>query len=142
MLLRSKGTGLKVQDSRLGIVGLLWDVVVDPFHSVVVDAVVAHGDSLSRIVPVGGTCAQAEDPWHLCSHASVKSFPDIACQIISRHCLCTGELNAIRKRKCFLCSPFYGRAYRWAMLGDIITKRTKRTISGVRLYWELAEPKG
>ena len=26
--------------------------------------------------------------------------------------LCTGELNAIRKHKCFLCSPFYGRACR------------------------------
>ena len=35
--------------------------------------------------------------------------------------LCTGELNAIRKQKCFLCSPFYGRACRWAMLGEIIT---------------------
>jgi hypothetical protein len=33
--------------------------------------------------------------------------------------LCTGELNAIRKQKCFLCSPFYGRACRWHMLGEI-----------------------
>ena len=33
--------------------------------------------------------------------------------------LCTGELNAIRKHKCFLCSPFYGKACRWAMLGDL-----------------------
>ena len=32
-----------------------------------------------------------------------------------------GELNAIRKQKCFLCSPFYGRACRWAMLGEIKT---------------------
>ena len=32
-----------------------------------------------------------------------------------------GELNAIRKQKCFLCSRFYGRACRWAMLGEIIT---------------------
>ena len=29
----------------------------------------------------------------------------------------TGELNAVRKHKCFLCSPFYGEACRWAMLG-------------------------
>ena len=26
--------------------------------------------------------------------------------------LCTGKLNAIRKKKCFLCSPFHGRACR------------------------------
>ena len=32
--------------------------------------------------------------------------------------LCTGELNAIRKQKCFICSPFYGRACRLAMLGE------------------------
>ena len=31
--------------------------------------------------------------------------------------LCTGELNAIRKQKCVLCSPFYGTACRWAMVG-------------------------
>ena len=30
--------------------------------------------------------------------------------------LCTGKLNAIRKQKCFLCSPFYRGACRWAML--------------------------
>ena len=30
--------------------------------------------------------------------------------------LCTGE------HKCFLCSPFYGRACRWAMLGELIPK--------------------
>jgi len=35
--------------------------------------------------------------------------------------LCTGELNASRKHKCFLCSPFYGRACRWAMVGEIKT---------------------
>ena len=38
--------------------------------------------------------------------------------------LCTGELNAIRKHKCFLCSPFYPRACRWAMLGSIQAQRT------------------
>ena len=32
--------------------------------------------------------------------------------------LCTGELNAIRKQKYFICSPFYGRLCRWAMLGE------------------------
>jgi len=32
--------------------------------------------------------------------------------------ICTGGLNAIRKHKCFLYSPFYGRACSWAMLGE------------------------
>ena len=29
--------------------------------------------------------------------------------------LCTRELNATRKQKCFICSPLYGRTCRWAM---------------------------
>ena len=36
--------------------------------------------------------------------------------------LCTGELNAIRWQKCFICSPFHGRACRWAMLGELKPK--------------------
>ena len=43
-----------VQGSGSGMVGLLWDAVLDPVHSVVVDAVVAHGDRSSHIGPVGG----------------------------------------------------------------------------------------
>ena len=39
--------------------------------------------------------------------------------------LCTGEQNAIRKHKCFPCSPFYGRACRWAMLGELKPKGPK-----------------
>ena len=39
--------------------------------------------------------------------------------------LCTGELNAIRKHNCFLCSPFHGRACRWAMLGELKPKGPK-----------------
>ena len=35
--------------------------------------------------------------------------------------LCTGELNAIRKHKCFLCSHF-GRACRWSMMGELKPK--------------------
>ena len=31
----------------------------------------------------------------------------------------TGELNAIPKQKCFICSPFHGRACRWDMLGEL-----------------------
>ena len=47
------------------------------------------------------------------------------------------------------CSPFYGRACRWAMLGELKPKGPKgcdplfyRTSSSVRLWWELEEPKG
>ena len=39
--------------------------------------------------------------------------------------LCTGVLNTIRKQKCFICSPFYGRACRWAMLGCIKARGPK-----------------
>jgi len=30
-------------------------------------------------------------------------------------------LGAIRKQKCFICSPFYGTACRWAVLGELKT---------------------
>ena len=36
-----------------------------------------------------------------------------------------GQLNAIRKYKCFLCNPFYGRACRRAMLGELKPKGPK-----------------
>ena len=36
--------------------------------------------------------------------------------------LWTGELTAIQKHQCCLCSPFYGRACRWAMLGELKPK--------------------
>ena len=39
-------------------------------------------------------------------------------RIASTPSLCTGELRAIRKQKYFICSLFYGRACRWAMLGE------------------------
>ena len=39
--------------------------------------------------------------------------------------LCTGGLNAIRKHEYFLCSPFYGRACRWVMLGELKPKGPK-----------------
>ena len=39
-----------------------------------------------------------------------------------------GKLNAIRKQKCFLCSPFYGRACRWAMLGELKLEGPKGSV--------------
>ena len=39
--------------------------------------------------------------------------------------LCTGELNVIRMHKCVLCSPFYGRKCRWAILGELKPKGHK-----------------
>ena len=50
---------------------------------------------------------------------SSKNLKDL--KDLSPHEPVHGELNAIRKQKCFLCSPFYGRACRWAMLGEIKT---------------------
>ena len=35
--------------------------------------------------------------------------------------LCTGELNAIRKHKCFLCSPFYVKGVSLGYVGRIKT---------------------
>ena len=49
------------------------------------------------------------------------------------------QANAIRKQKCLFCSPFYGRACRWALLGEINTYRTYRTD---RDCWEKLTPTG
>ena len=38
--------------------------------------------------------------------------------------LCTGELNAIRKHNCFLCSPFYVKGVSLGYVGRIKTLRT------------------
>ena len=54
-----------------------------------------------------------------------REFPNRATLYLFYTSLCTGELNAIRKHKRFLCSPFYGRACRWAMLGELKPKGPK-----------------
>jgi len=69
---------LRVQGSGSGIVGLLWDAVLDPVDRVVVDAVVAHGDRSSHIGPVGGG--------GLCSGFAASLQPH-KCQIHSRNFL-------------------------------------------------------
>ena len=46
-------------------------------------------------------------------------YPNRATLYLLYASLCTGELNAIPKHKCFPCSPFYVRACRWAMLGEL-----------------------
>ena len=42
-----------------------------------------------------------ETSWYAFTH------PNSATLYLLYTSLCTGELNAIRKHKCFLCSPFY-----------------------------------
>ena len=56
--------------------------------------------------------------------------------------LCTGELNAIPRHKCFRCSPLYGGACRWAMLGELKPNGPKGlTVPGPRLIaFPLAVP--
>ena len=56
--------------------------------------------------------------------ADTGTYPAFTHPNRATHCplytsLCTGELTAIRKQKCFICCPFYGRACRWAVLGEI-----------------------
>ena len=50
---RIEGSGQGVRGHGLNDMGLHWDAVEDPILSVVVDAVVAHGDGASNIAPDG-----------------------------------------------------------------------------------------
>ena len=62
---------------------------------------------------LGSVCVASGPVWVNTKH------PNRATIYLLYTSLCTGELNAIRKHNCFLCSPFYGRACRWAMLGEL-----------------------
>ena len=82
---------------------------------------VSHHRSDHRRILLGGTGQTVGQP-----HFSDLSVVRPLCQLkknMGRFCgsflLCAGELNAIRKQNCFICSPFYGRACRWAMLGEL-----------------------
>ena len=49
------------------------------------------------------------------------THPNIATHYLLFTSLCTGELNAIRKHKCFLCSPFYVKGVSLGHVGRIKT---------------------
>ena len=66
-----------------------------------------------------------ETSWYAFTH------PNRATLYLLYTSLCTGELNAIRKQKCFLCSPFYGRAYRWAMSCELKPRGTTSLSPGI-----------
>jgi len=59
------------------------------------------------------------------AHLGSLKHPNRATLYLLYTSLCTEELNVIRKHKCFLSSPFYGRACRWAMLGELKPKGPK-----------------
>jgi len=71
---------------------------------------------------LGSVCVRAR------AHLGSLKHPRRATLHLLYTSLCTEELNASRKHKCFLCSPFYGRACRWAMLGDLKPKGPKGRI--------------
>jgi hypothetical protein len=71
-------------------------------------------DTMSLIkADLGVVCVTSGPVWVHSKH------PNRATLYLFYKSLCTRELNAIRKHKCFLRSPFYGRACRWAMLGEL-----------------------
>jgi hypothetical protein len=73
-------------------------------------------DTMSLIkADLGSVCVRAR------SYLEAIKHPNRATLYLLYTSLCTGELKAIRKQKCFFCSPFYGRACRWAMVGEIKT---------------------
>jgi len=64
-------------------------------------------DTMSLIkADLGSVCVASGPAWVNSKH------PNRATHYLLYTSRCTGELNAIRKHKCFLCSPFYGRACR------------------------------
>ena len=54
-----------------------------------------------RMAELGSVCVASGPMWVNSKH------PNRATQYPLYTSLCTGELNATRKHKCFLCSPFY-----------------------------------
>ena len=64
-------------------------------------------DTMSlRTADLGSVCVASAILWIDSKH------PNRATHYPFYTSLCTAELNATRKQKCFLCSPFYGRACR------------------------------
>ena len=59
-----------------------------------------------------------ETSWYTSTH------PNRAALYLLYTSLCTGELNAIRKHNCFLCSPFYVKGVSLGYVGRIETLNT------------------
>ena len=74
-------------------------------------------DTMSLIkADLGSVCVRVR------SYFGIAQTPQQSHPLSPLHEPLHGELNAIRKQKCFLCSPLYGRACRWAMVGEIKPK--------------------
>ena len=80
------------------------------------------GGVLMSEVPLAGLFLRKLEPFDigaiLCAGMCVNSkHPNRATLYLLYTSLCTGELNAIRTQKCFLCSPVYAKgevfAYVW-----------------------------
>ena len=59
----------------------------------------------------------------VCASAILCKHPNTATLYLLYTSLCTGGLNAIRKQKCFLCSPFYVKGVSMGYVGRIKTSR-------------------
>ena len=97
-------------------------------------------DTMSlRTADLGSVCVRARAP-------GLTQTPQQSHPVHLYTSLCTGKVNAIRKHKCLLCSPFYGRAFRWAILGELRPKGPKGGFCGswrsVGLCWEKSKPEG
>ena len=71
-------------------------------------------DTMSlRTADLGLVCVRARVGW--------LKHPNRATLYLLYTSLCTGELNAIRKHNCFLCSPFYVKGVSLGYVGRIKT---------------------
>ena len=80
-----------------------------------------------RTADLGSVCVRARS-------SGLTQTPQQSHPLSPLHEPLHGELNAIRKQKCFLCSPFYGRACRWAMVGELKPKGPKGRSGEVFAY--------
>ena len=64
-------------------------------------------------------------PPPVCDEWVNSKHPNRATLCLLYTSLCTGEPNAIRKQKCFICSPFHVRARRWAISRQVKPQRPK-----------------
>ena len=73
-------------------------------------------DTMSlRTADLGSVCVASGPVWVYSKHPSRVTL------YLLHTSLCTGELNAIRKHDCFLCSPFYVKGVSLGYVGRIKT---------------------